>query len=105
MLDLGGGCLIVRSDVVVAQPTERRCCLDAGFASDMFSLWEPGLPAMQAPRSSRMTEVLPSRASPLPPVPVKKFMLRRTGRKARGLRIGSSQPIVGWRHLSLEFAP
>ena len=31
-----------------------------------MSLWEPGLPAMQAPRSIWMTEVLPSWASPLP---------------------------------------
>jgi hypothetical protein len=33
---------------------------------NICSLWEPGLPAMQAPRSTWMTNVLPSRASPLP---------------------------------------
>ena len=48
------------------RPADRPACLDAGLASDISSLWEPGLPAMQAPRSTWMTEVLPSRASPLP---------------------------------------
>ena len=35
-------------------------------AADICTLWEPGLPAMQTPRSICMTDVLPSRASPLP---------------------------------------
>ena len=41
-------------------------CLEAGSAIDIFPLWEPGLPAMQPPRSVWMTDVLASRASPLP---------------------------------------
>ena len=47
-------------------PRGRPSCLNAGFVTDIFPLWEPGLSAMQAPRSIWMTEVLPSRASPLP---------------------------------------
>ena len=48
------------------EAADRPACLNAGLATDICSLWEPGLPAMQAPRSTRMTKVLPSRASPLP---------------------------------------
>ena len=53
-----------RSKAVEA--ADRPACLDAGLASDIFSLWEPGLPAMQTPCSIGRNKVLPSRASPLP---------------------------------------
>ena len=55
-----------RSKALHPEAADRPACLAAGSATGIFPLWEPGLPAMQAPRSTWMTKVLPSRASPLP---------------------------------------
>ncbi|AYF50682.1 hypothetical protein DXV65_25015 [Pseudomonas fluorescens] len=69
-------------------------------------VWEPGLPAMQAPRFSSCTEVMLSQASQLPHKPAPTSASYHTGelpywRAAKGVirrcRAPGSYPAYGWR--------
>ncbi|MGY2398305.1 urea carboxylase [Pseudomonas sp. SDO5271_S396] len=51
-------------DKIRFEPVDLKTARDLALEWDQ--LWEPGLPAMQATRSHSHTEVMPSRASPLP---------------------------------------
>ena len=55
-----------RSKALHPEAADRPACFEAGSATGIFPLWEPGLPAMQAPRSIWRNKVLASRAGPLP---------------------------------------